>query len=57
MMQFVKGFNTYTSNNGRMQYFKRGQKEAMNLAKNPAGMNVSLSVEINKKKSICYQSE
>ena len=22
-----KGFNTYTSNNGRMQYFKRGQKK------------------------------
>lgn len=54
-----KGFKTYTSNNGRMQYFKRGQKEAMiNLAKNPAGMNVSLSVgDQLKEKSICYQSE
>ena len=40
-----KGFETYTSDNGRMQYFKKGTKEAMiNLAKNPAGMNASLSV-------------
>ncbi|PTE72999.1 Mur ligase family protein [Staphylococcus devriesei] len=40
-----KGFETYTSDNGRMQYFKMNQKEAMiNLAKNPAGMNASLSV-------------
>ncbi|SCT19959.1 Mur ligase family protein [Staphylococcus caeli] len=39
------GFETYTSDNGRMQYFKKGNKEAMiNLAKNPAGMNASLSV-------------
>ncbi|MCU5746214.1 Mur ligase family protein [Staphylococcus sp. SQ8-PEA] len=48
-----KGFETYTSNNGRMQYFKAGHKEAMiNLAKNPAGMNASLSVgeELNHKK-------
>ena len=30
----------------------------INLAKNPAGMNVSLSVGHQlKKKSICYQSE
>ncbi|MCJ1656013.1 Mur ligase family protein [Staphylococcus sp. NRL 16/872] len=40
-----KGFETYTSDNGRMQYFKLNGKEAMiNLAKNPAGMNASLSV-------------
>lgn len=40
-----KGFETYTSDNGRMQYFRSGNKEAMiNLAKNPAGMNASLSV-------------
>ena len=40
-----KGFETYTSDNGRMQYFSKGNKEAMiNLAKNPAGMNASLSV-------------
>lgn len=40
-----KGFETYTSDNGRIQYFKKGTKEAMiNLAKNPAGMNASLSV-------------
>ena len=40
-----KGFETYTSDNGRMQYFKAGSKEAMiNLAKNPAGMNASLSM-------------
>ncbi|MBF7016689.1 lipid II isoglutaminyl synthase subunit MurT [Staphylococcus durrellii] len=40
-----KGFESYTSHNGRMQYFKNRQKEAMiNLAKNPAGMNSSLSV-------------
>ena len=40
-----QGFETYTSDNGRMQYFSDGSKEAMiNLAKNPAGMNVSLSV-------------
>lgn len=39
------GFESYTSHNGRMQYFKNNQKEAMiNLAKNPAGMNSSLSV-------------
>ncbi|HLR18694.1 MAG TPA: Mur ligase family protein [Staphylococcus sp.] len=39
------GFETYTSDNGRMQYFKKGNKEAMiNLAKNPAGMNASLSI-------------
>ncbi|MBR7518004.1 hypothetical protein KC217_20245, partial [Mycobacterium tuberculosis] len=40
-----KGFETYTSDNGRMQYFSKNKKEAMiNLAKNPAGMNASLSV-------------
>lgn len=40
-----KGFETYTADNGRMQYFSNGVKEAMiNLAKNPAGMNASLSV-------------
>ncbi|MDN8847982.1 DUF1727 domain-containing protein, partial [Staphylococcus aureus] len=40
-----QGFETYTSDNGRMQYFKKDSKEAMiNLAKNPAGMNASLSV-------------
>lgn len=40
-----RGFETYTSNNGRMQYFRKDSKEAMiNLAKNPAGMNASLSV-------------
>ena len=50
-----KGFKTYTSNNGRMQYFKRGQKEAMiNLAKNPAGMNVSLSVGDQLKEKKVY---
>ncbi len=39
------GFETYASDNGRMQYFKKERKEAMiNLAKNPAGMNASLSV-------------
>ena len=39
------GFESYTSHNGRMQYLKNNQKEAMiNLAKNPAGMNSSLSV-------------
>lgn len=39
------GFESYTSDNGRMQYFKLDYKEAMiNLAKNPAGMNASLSV-------------
>ncbi|NGB11144.1 Mur ligase family protein [Staphylococcus aureus] len=39
------GFETYTSDNGRMQYFKKERKEAMiNLAKNPVGMNASLSV-------------
>ncbi|MCG3402662.1 Mur ligase family protein [Staphylococcus massiliensis] len=40
-----KGFETYTSDNGRMQYFEKPNKKAMiNLAKNPAGMNASLSV-------------
>lgn len=39
------GFESYTSDNGRMQYFKLDHKEAMiNLAKNPAGMNASLLV-------------
>ena len=43
-------------NNGRMQYFKLDYKEAMiNLAKNPAGMNASLSVgEQLVGKSICH---
>ena len=48
-----KGFETYTSDNGRMQYFSKNKKEAMiNLAKNPAGMNASLSVseQIDDKK-------
>ncbi|UEX90801.1 Mur ligase family protein [Staphylococcus ratti] len=40
-----KGFETYTSDNGRMQYFEQGQKKALiNLAKNPAGMNASISM-------------
>lgn len=39
------GFETYTSDNGRMQYYRTGDKEALiNLAKNPAGLNASLSV-------------
>lgn len=40
-----KGFESYASDNGRMQYYSNGQKEAIiNLAKNPAGLNASLSV-------------
>nr|WP_263312824.1 Mur ligase family protein [Mammaliicoccus sp. Marseille-Q6498] len=40
-----KGFETYTSDNGRMQYYKNSKKETLiNLAKNPAGLNASLSV-------------
>lgn len=40
-----KGFETYTSDNGRMQYFEKGQKKALiNLAKNPAGMNASIAM-------------
>ncbi|WP_414042459.1 MurT ligase domain-containing protein [Macrococcus animalis] len=40
-----KGFLTYSSDNGRMQNFTRGNKQAIiNLAKNPAGLNASLSV-------------
>ncbi|UOB20123.1 Mur ligase family protein [Macrococcus armenti] len=40
-----KGFNTYQSDNGRMQRFNKGNKSAIiNLAKNPAGLNASLSV-------------
>lgn len=40
-----KGLDTYTLGNGWTQYFKRGQKEAMiSLARNSAGMNMSLSV-------------
>ncbi|KAA1037690.1 Mur ligase family protein [Macrococcus equipercicus] len=40
-----KGFESYASDNGRMQYFTNGRKEAIiNLAKNPAGLNASLSV-------------
>lgn len=40
-----KGFESYTSDNGRMQYYKNSKKEALiNLAKNPAGLNASLSV-------------
>ncbi|MCJ0940360.1 Mur ligase family protein [Mammaliicoccus sciuri] len=39
------GFETYTSDNGRMQYYRNSKKEALiNLAKNPAGLNASLSV-------------
>lgn len=53
-----KGFETYTSDNGRMQYFKLNGKEAMiNLAKNPAGMNASLSVgeQLEASESLCHQ--
>ncbi|UBH12738.1 Mur ligase family protein [Macrococcus armenti] len=40
-----KGFSTYHSDNGRMQRFNKGNKLAIiNLAKNPAGLNASLSV-------------
>lgn len=40
-----KGFSTYQSDNGRMQRFNIGSKSAIiNLAKNPAGLNASLSV-------------
>ncbi|WP_305850348.1 Mur ligase family protein [Staphylococcus hyicus] len=40
-----KGFESYTSDNGRMQYFEQGSKKALiNLAKNPAGMNASISM-------------
>ncbi|ARJ50160.1 Mur ligase family protein [Staphylococcus lutrae] len=40
-----KGFETYTSDNGRMQYFEKGHKKALiNLAKNPAGMNASIAM-------------
>ncbi|MGZ9850109.1 lipid II isoglutaminyl synthase subunit MurT [Macrococcus psychrotolerans] len=40
-----KGFSTYQSDNGRMQRFNTGSKSAIiNLAKNPAGLNASLSV-------------
>ena len=39
------GFESYTSDNGRMQYYKNRHKEVLiNLAKNPAGLNASLSV-------------
>lgn len=39
------GFESYTSDNGRMQYYRNNKKEALiNLAKNPAGLNASLSV-------------
>lgn len=39
------GFESYTSDNGRMQYYKNNYKEVLiNLAKNPAGLNASLSV-------------
>lgn len=49
-----KGFSTYTSDNARMQYYANDTKHAMiNLAKNPAGFNASLSVgeKINEPKS------
>jgi UDP-N-acetylmuramyl tripeptide synthase len=40
-----RGFESYSSDNGRMQYFTNGRAEAIiNLAKNPAGLNASLSV-------------
>ncbi|QLK86395.1 Mur ligase family protein [Staphylococcus sp. 17KM0847] len=40
-----KGFETYTSDNGRMQYFEYQHKKALiNLAKNPAGMNASMAM-------------
>lgn len=47
------GFESYTSDNGRMQYYKNNYKEVLiNLAKNPAGLNASLSVgeQIDKEK-------
>lgn len=43
--QIDLGFSSYTSNNGRMQVFeKNGQHAVINLAKNPAGFNASLSM-------------
>ncbi|MGV3244352.1 lipid II isoglutaminyl synthase subunit MurT [Staphylococcus sp. 11261D007BR] len=40
-----KGFETYTSDNGRMQYFEgKTHKALINLAKNPAGMNASMAM-------------
>ncbi|MBI5974738.1 Mur ligase family protein [Staphylococcus canis] len=40
-----KGFESYTSKNGRMQYFEGTKHKALiNLAKNPAGMNASIAM-------------
>ncbi|TDM00740.1 Mur ligase family protein [Macrococcus carouselicus] len=50
-----KGFESYASDNGRMQYFTNGTKETIiNLAKNPAGLNASLSVGEKIKGSKSY---
>lgn len=48
------GFSSYVSLNGRMEIFedKNNLKYIINLAKNPAGMNVSLSIANNVKNDL-----
>lgn len=50
----ISGLSSYTSNNGRMQTIKHKDEKVtlLNLAKNPAGMNVSLSIANSMDKNI-----
>lgn len=53
--EIVAGFNSYSSNNGRMQIIKKDNKNILlNLAKNPAGMNVSLNIANSIDKEVNY---
>lgn len=50
-----KGFESYTSNNGRMQYFEGQKHKALiNLAKNPAGMNATMAMGEKLKEKKVY---
>lgn len=46
IQDIIDGLESYTSKNGRMQTIKHKEKTTslLNLAKNPAGMNVSLAI-------------
>ncbi|MBF0714391.1 Mur ligase family protein [Gemella sp. GH3] len=56
--KIISGLSSYTSQNGRMQTISDGGNSTtiLNLAKNPAGMNVSLDIAstIDKKENINY---
>lgn len=52
--KIIAGLASYTSNNGRMQTIKlkKNKTVLLNLAKNPAGMNVSLTLANSMDKNI-----